>query len=367
LKSRIVLLVKIVVASGLLYYLLQSGKIDLGRLVDRLNDPRVWGWVALAQALVLAMLFFAAIRWNLLLRAQGIVYSFREVFSLGMIGFFFNQFVPGSTGGDLVKAYYVAVEHSELRAAGVTTVFLDRVIGLFVLIAMAGCAVFFNVEWIRADAHLEFLAMFITCALLGFLFASLLFFNETFRKLTWMRSLVRRWFFYDKIHKIQSALFVYRKHPGKVFAAVLLSVLVQSSVVLSCFCLFLALGGGVVSLESFFFLVPVALLVMAIPVSPPGGLGVGEWVFTELFRKVGYVDGGLIALVQRANWYLWALVGLLYFLRKKKRVSEALAKVRDVQKRGESSEAPVDEKLEEDVAWESSLRSEGRKHEFEHL
>ena len=127
-KSRIVLLVKIVVASGLLYYLLQSGKIDLGRLVDRLNDPRGWGWVALAQALVLAMLFFAAIRWNLLLRAQGIVYSFREVFSLGMIGFFFNQFVPGSTGGDLVKAYYVSVEHSELRAAGVTTVFLDRVI-----------------------------------------------------------------------------------------------------------------------------------------------------------------------------------------------------------------------------------------------
>jgi uncharacterized protein (TIRG00374 family) len=325
LKSKLVLLAKLAVATGFLYYLLRSGQLDLGRLVDRLSEPGSWVWIVATQGLVFSILYCCAIRWYLLLRAQGIQYRLREIFSLTMIGFFFNQFVPGSTGGDLVKAYYVATERRDLRAAGITTVALDRVIGMVVLVGMAGGAILFNLTWIRTDPYLHFLAGFIAAGLLIFFVASLLFFNERLRRVGWLRAAVGRLPFQAQLRNMQESVYLYREYPGTILLVVALSCCVQVSVVLASYFLYLALGGGEVGLVSFFFLVPIAHLAMAVPISPPGGLGVGEWAFAELFRKVGYADGGLIALLQRINWYLWAFAGAVCFLGKRKSVRRAIA------------------------------------------
>ena len=42
------------------------------------------------------------------LRAIGVRLSFWNAHRLTFIGFFFNNVVPGATGGDVVKAVYVA-------------------------------------------------------------------------------------------------------------------------------------------------------------------------------------------------------------------------------------------------------------------
>ena len=337
-KRKLVLLAKIAVATGLLYYLLRSGQLDLRRLVERLAEPQSWFWIVLAQVLIFSMLFCCAIRWHLLLRAQGIRYRLREIFSLTMIGFFFNQFAPGSTGGDLVKAYYIAVERRERRAAGVTTVVLDRVLGLIVLVGLAGVAILLNLNWIRTDPYLNFLAGFVAVGLLAFFIGALLFFNERVRELRWVRAAVARLPFQGTLGRIQNSVFRYRDFPGTISLVVILSVCVQVSVVLSGYCFCLALGGGEIGLASVFVLVPIAHLAMAIPVSPPGGLGVGEWAFAELFRKVGYADGGLMALLQRVNWYLWALGGLVCFLGKRKSVQRAIALARQGSQATDSEE-----------------------------
>ena len=156
-KRWFLITAKLLLAGGLIAYLLHTGDIDPRRLSEIEN----WAWVALAQVLVLGILLFTSLRWYLILREQGIHYRFREIFELGTIGFFFNQFVPGSVGGDLMKAYYIVVENPRHRTAGVTTVFLDRVVGLLVLICIAGIAILFNREIISRDSDLQWLAGFI--------------------------------------------------------------------------------------------------------------------------------------------------------------------------------------------------------------
>ncbi|MBR5604856.1 MAG: flippase-like domain-containing protein, partial [Verrucomicrobia bacterium] len=53
-----------------------------------------------------ATVLLGAWRWHILLEAQGICVVFRRTFQITMIGQFFNSFLLGSTGGDLLKAYY---------------------------------------------------------------------------------------------------------------------------------------------------------------------------------------------------------------------------------------------------------------------
>src|SRR5207244_9228069 len=53
----------------------------------------------------------------------------------GLVGYFYNTFLPGSVGGDLLKAAYIAREQ-ERRTVAVATVLVDRAIGLWGLVVV---------------------------------------------------------------------------------------------------------------------------------------------------------------------------------------------------------------------------------------
>jgi uncharacterized protein (TIRG00374 family) len=86
------------------------------------------------------------LRWYYLVIAQGLPIGPRDVIRLGLIGFFFNTFLPGSVGGDLVKAAFLIREQSR-RTLAIATVAADRIIGLaglFWLVALFGGTLFFS-------------------------------------------------------------------------------------------------------------------------------------------------------------------------------------------------------------------------------
>src|SRR5688572_22628122 len=76
-------------------------------------------------------------RWKILLDALEIRIGAARTFVINMVGAFYNSFMPGSTGGDLVKAYYVS-KHTDLRTRAVLSVLVDRIIGLLALIILGG-------------------------------------------------------------------------------------------------------------------------------------------------------------------------------------------------------------------------------------
>lgn len=102
----------------------------------------------------------ASIRLKLIIGAQGIPVTFKEVLSLTFIGYFFNNFLPTAIGGDVVKAYYLS-KKTDNKAGSYASIFVDRAIGLLTMILMAFVALFFVKEGV-VDNTVKYIVYAIT-------------------------------------------------------------------------------------------------------------------------------------------------------------------------------------------------------------
>jgi len=104
------------------------------------------GWVIWAAAAVKILTEGGrGFRGWMVLRALGIPIPLRSALRLHFHGLFFSGFLPSSTGGDFIRAWYVT-RHTDKRALSALSVFADRFTGLFstFLIAAVSFFVFFS-------------------------------------------------------------------------------------------------------------------------------------------------------------------------------------------------------------------------------
>ncbi|HVR73677.1 MAG TPA: lysylphosphatidylglycerol synthase transmembrane domain-containing protein, partial [Planctomycetota bacterium] len=177
-SKRLVLALKLLVAAAAIVWLFTSKKLNLEDL-SRVGEG--WPWLAASALPFGLLLFLCAYRWKLLLRAQGIEYGLGDAYSLTMIGHFFNQFLIGTTGGDMVKAYAVAREQPSRRSGAVLSVFVDRIVGLLVLVLVALVAAVLNARTILAEPRLVFLASMVAVVFAASLLGGWLFYSERMR------------------------------------------------------------------------------------------------------------------------------------------------------------------------------------------
>ena len=81
---------------------------------------------------------------------------------------FFNSFLLGSTGGDLLKAYFAAAETAQKKAEAVTTVVVDRLLGLFAMLLFVSLMALAN--WNIVMSQQRFITVMLV--VLGMLFVS---------------------------------------------------------------------------------------------------------------------------------------------------------------------------------------------------
>ena len=107
-------------------------------------------WLLAAVAIAGMPPLCATVRWWLLLRVQEIRLTFKRAFQLYMVGMFFNMFIPGSTGGDAVKLFYLLRERPEprARAGAILSVVMDRLIGMVALIILSAAFVLARYHWL---------------------------------------------------------------------------------------------------------------------------------------------------------------------------------------------------------------------------
>ena len=96
----------------------------------------------------------------MIIEAQEIQVTFKEAASLSFIGYFFNNFLPTSIGGDVIKGYYLSRKNHN-KTGSYASVFVDRVIGLVTMIFMAFIALFFVQEGV-VDTTIKYIVYFIT-------------------------------------------------------------------------------------------------------------------------------------------------------------------------------------------------------------
>src|SRR5262249_36587297 len=92
------------------------------------------GFLALAILFGSSAIVLTFLRWYYLVRAQDLPFTVPDALRLGFIGFFFNAVMPGSVGGDIIKAAFLAREKKDRKTIAVSTVIMDRAIALWALV-----------------------------------------------------------------------------------------------------------------------------------------------------------------------------------------------------------------------------------------
>ena len=138
-------IIQVLVTIGLLWWLLHdpSRRTDMSEALARAD---VW-WLLAAMLSAGACEFFGIIRWQLFLKMLHLKIPLAETTRLFFIGAFFNQFLPGTTGGDVVRVLYLMKEHPEHRTAGFLSVAVDRLLAMLVLVAMGLAFAWGRAEW----------------------------------------------------------------------------------------------------------------------------------------------------------------------------------------------------------------------------
>jgi uncharacterized protein (TIRG00374 family) len=304
----------------------QTGAPGLGHL---LGGPIDYGALAFAAALVAVALSLQLFRWFILIRSLDLPFSLRNTFRLGMVGVFYNTFLPGSVGGDLLKAYFIAKEHPERMTRAVATVIADRALGLFGLILFV--AVLGSTAWLGGDPRItandglqwliKVMAGIAGGTVLGFFLLGYLperRVDRFARRLKWFpkvgKSLAELWY----------TLVVYRQRMRAVALCVGLSALSHFALVFafhSASRVFPPANPAAeqATLAEHMVVAPIGFIVQALPVSP-GGVGVGEAAFAGLYKLSGHPQsrGVISRLSLRVVEWIIGLVGYLVYLRMKK-------------------------------------------------
>ncbi len=123
-------LLKVGIAATLIYWLWSSGKLDFSTLTYFLSPH----WAILGLSLVGFSIFLCNERWRVLLGTQKRHIHRWEAFKLSLIGIFFSYAMPGGVGGDVVKSFYFHKDHPSSKVIALTSVLIDRVMGLYVML-----------------------------------------------------------------------------------------------------------------------------------------------------------------------------------------------------------------------------------------
>jgi uncharacterized protein (TIRG00374 family) len=291
------------------------------------REPINKRFLAGAFAIYCCAVLLTLVRWFVLVRAQGLPFRIRDALRLGMVGFFFNTFMPGSVGGDIIKAAALAVGQSR-RTVAVATVIMDRIIALWALVAFVACVggTFWaagllgeglarqTAEKILIVASIIVAVSVVVWVIMGFLpdkrserFAGRL---ERIPKVG--ASAAEFW----------RAVWMYRCRQRSVFVVLAMAWVSHFGFVLAFYCSANALWspdlGPIPTLTQHFLLVPIGLVMQAL-IPTPGGAGAGEWGFAALYLLFGAAEanGVLGSLVQRCiNWTI-GLVGFGIYSRMK--------------------------------------------------
>ena len=132
-KKWLLHILRIVISVGLLVYLIYIA--DISQIILAMRNLTLTS-IMLSMLCFLGTIFFLSLRWQLLTQAYGLKVNYLKLVIFYFIGFFFNNFLPTSIGGDLGRAYYLAQKSGD-RSASIGTVFLERMIGLLATLSLA--------------------------------------------------------------------------------------------------------------------------------------------------------------------------------------------------------------------------------------
>jgi uncharacterized protein (TIRG00374 family) len=314
-----------VVTAGIIWVVVWVSRGDRWSNLTSIFHRMNLGVFAVTLCLFVIGQVIVGFRWWLLLRTQSIFISLAAAVRLNFLGWFYNNFMPGSVGGDLLRAWYVT-KHTEKRFEAALSVFIDRIIGLLSTLVIA---VFFYTIFLYNQAEaiaftgksgsLKFLAEYkriiiSLIVVIAVFFCGLLLHRRG-------RTLLQKAWFHIRINslrafqKLKNALIIYCSRPLTILAVFGLTVCLQIMIITSFW--FLGKNLGITaSVKYYYVFFTLTWVLGALPVSV-GGAVVVEGTLAYLFIHYASVEAELalaLVLCQRIVWILASLPGAVIHL-----------------------------------------------------
>lgn len=292
---------------------------ELAKTKDGSPDVRIGLKTVLANSdpnlLILALLIIApagliqSVRFTWMVRAQEIDLSYWEGIKLSYAGNFLNFVAIGSTGGDIFKAYYVSC-HTDRKTEAVTTVFLDRAVGLVSLMCIATIAMLIKFNDPKIREWWWVIAMIVA----GLTCGAIVVFSQRVRARIGLDELLMKLPYSDHLRRIDAATRRMRHHKKLLLSALLITLLLQGLAITSMTVAAFGLGmnDSPDLYAGYFVYLSLALLIAAIPISPQGA-GTMDGALQIFFYGVygNYSQILFLGVAMRLMQFIWSLPGFL--------------------------------------------------------
>lgn len=322
-------LIKLVIGLGLLVFL-YTKLPDRQSLWQQITTANL-GLLLLGACCYALAVALGGIKWGILLRSVGVKIPTPRLLAHQWLAEFFNNFLPGQVGGDVMRGYALASDTHQ-RAAAAASVLIDRFIGLMVFMSAAAVAAVFMLIWGRRPDGTPFSAedlLYIRLIAVGVVGLTLLLaaivgavlsrrikqlVERLLLRLPFSRYTTPIW------RSLAQAFNAYRYQYRAMGLTVLCGLLIVLLTSVNIWLISEAVRPNTISLLAVLTINPLIVFVSLVPISP-GGLGVRQSGFAALFSLIG-ADWGLgfvVGLIQQLIGYLVSLPGGYLWIRNRRR------------------------------------------------
>jgi glycosyltransferase 2 family protein len=271
-KKILITFFQLTVTIAVLYWVYHDPN-KRAQMVEALRNAE-YHWVGIGMLAYIVVEVAAAFRWHVLLKVQRIHLSLPRLSGLFLIGMFYNQFLPGGTGGDIIKSYFLLKETSDKKAGALLAVVFDRFIGLVALVTITGALISLRFDFLSQTPDTRRLLWLLLVILGASILALLSTFVITGFKL--FHLLPKKFPGREKLIEISAAYHLYAHHWRATLVAFGASIVAHLATFATFLCAAYALGARV-PLVNFFAVMPVERTISALPISF-AGIGLREKV-----------------------------------------------------------------------------------------
>lgn len=284
-------------AIAIIVYLFRD---QLPAAIDCLRGARIDYFIG-AVIVFFVGLISTALRLKMVLGVNDAELSLGSSYYVNLIALFFNNVLPSSVGGEMVKAYYI-YRNTSGNVAAFSAVFVDRLFGLVTMVAI-GMAAVLLLGPAETDPRILYSILFLALVTCGI--AVSIFSRTIVDFLCSLRIPLVPEMLLEKLRQMYKAMFVYRGHNRVIAACLGLTFIGQLGYILANYFLARSLSLPI-PLSFFFFFVPIMLVMTMAP--SVNGIGVREAAY--LFYLQSYVTSDKALALSLFSTFFVIFVGI---------------------------------------------------------
>ena len=270
-KSFVKPVLRFMVSFGLITIILYLFREQLPAVFQHLKSANPFYFLAAVIVFFLGLIG-VAYRLRLVVMAQQTELSAGFAYYVNLIALFFNNVLPSSIGGEMVKAYYL-YKNSSGKISAFSAVIVDRLFGIVTMILISISAILF---WGQAQSSPKILSSILFLTFFIVTFGVLIFNKKIADTLCQVHIPLVPSILLEKIREIYKAMHDYRGQKRIILRCVLLTLVGQGAFIITNYLLARSLSIDI-PLGFFFFFVPILLVIGIAP--SVNGIGVREATF----------------------------------------------------------------------------------------